>query len=102
MCSEIVENLLRSIDESTEKRDPIDATYQISSSQPLIVEYKERRHLFIWSANALTLTLEDVGSLSVSANTWTNIGYTEGMRLTPVNQVSTMPVFVRATDETIP
>ncbi len=101
MCSEEHEKLLKAINKNTDKRVPLDAIYQISSTQPLIVEYKERRHLFIWSANALTLTLEDIGTLSVSANTWTNIGYTEGMRLTPASN-TIVAVFVRATDESVP
>lgn len=83
-------------------RDPIDAMYQIELAKPLVIDYKERRHLFIFSANSLTLTVEDFGTLSVSANTFTNIGgFPQGTRLTPT-QTSPTPVFVRATDETVP
>ena len=103
MCSSETEKILRSIAETVQEydQDPLDFVYQISSNQPLIVHYMERRHLWLWSANALTLTLEDIGTLSVSANTWTNIGYTEGMRLTPSSS-TIVAVFVRATNETVP
>ena len=85
--------------QSTAKKPPIDATPQISTTQPLIVDYKERRHLFLWSPNNLTLTVEDIGTLTVTSNTWYNIGYPPGFRLTPVSQSSLVPVFLRATDE---
>lgn len=95
MCDiETLKKLLQS-------RPPIDETYQISATQPLVVDYKERKHLFIFSANALTLTIDDIGTLSVSANTYTNIGFQQGMRLVPT-QTSLTPIFVRATDETVP
>ncbi len=87
---------------TTEKRQPIDVTAMISTTQPLVIDYKERRHLFIWSANALTFSLEDLGTLTVGANAWVNIGYQEGMRLVPATTANTVPVFVRATDESVP
>lgn len=87
---------------STAKRPPIDSSPQISASQPLVIDYKDRRHLFLISANALTFTVEDLGTLTVAQNTWTNIGYQEGMRLVPTAQATLVPVFVRATDESLP
>lgn len=82
-------------------RPPIDETYRISATQPLVVDFQERKHLFIFSANALVLTVEDIGVLTVGANIFTNISFQQGMRLTPV-QTTPVTVFVRATDETVP
>jgi hypothetical protein len=98
-------HLLREIDKklgTIEKKPAIDRTLMISTTQPYVVDFKNRKHLFVWSANALTILLEDLGTLAVAANTWTNIGYQEGMRLVPQSQPTTVPIFVRATDETIP
>lgn len=85
-----------------EGKNPIDATLLISTTQPYVVDFKNRKHIFVWSANALTFTIEDIGQIAVSANTWTNIGYQEGMRLVPQTTPNPVAIFVRATDESIP
>lgn len=82
-----------------EALNPIDRTNVISPSQPFIVDYKDRRHLFIYSGSALTLQCEDYGAFALSANTWTNFPFPQGMRVTP-NTAGT--ILTRATNEIVP
>lgn len=96
MCSEASEKLLQRIVHAVEKQDLMDATYSISTSQPLVVDYKERQYLFVRSTTAFVFTLEDLGSLPVPANVWVNLSYQQGIRLYPS---ATATVLVRATDD---
>lgn len=95
MCSEQSEKLLAQIVEAVTSEDFMDATYSITTSQPLVLDYKERTYLFVRSPSAFVFTLEDLGSLPVAANVWVNLGYQQGIRLYPSASVT---VLVRATD----
>lgn len=85
-------------------RHPIDQSPQISATMPYIVDYKERKHLFLFSTVSLTLTVEDIGTMTIAPNTFTNISFPQGYRLLASNISSTAPiyVYVKATDEIIP
>lgn len=83
-------------------RHPIDSTIQISSTQPYIVDYKERKHLYLFSAVSLTLSLEDLGTMTVSPNVFTLIDFPQGYRLYATNITGTSTyIQVKATDEVI-
>jgi hypothetical protein len=94
--------LLQQIKNRLDTRNNIDDTPLVSTVRPLVIDFKDRKHLFIWSANAITFSLEDLGQIAITANTWTNISFQQGMRLVPASQTTPVSVFVRATDETIP
>lgn len=80
-----------------------DATYFIGNTQSnLYLTYRGRKHLYLFSANALTLNLQDIGTLAVPANTWTDISFRENMQVFTTNQVTAVPVYVKATDELLP
>jgi len=98
MCSDVTEKLLQRILDAVDNNDNIDSTYSISASQPLIIDYKERKYLFVRSSTNFTLSLEDIGSLPVPANTWVNLSYQQGIRLVPSVAAT---VLVRATDNYI-
>ena len=98
MCSEESTALLRRIAESVERQGYQDITATISGAKPLIVDYRERRFLYLRSSVAFILTLENVGSLPVPPNTWVNVGFDQGARLTPSTSVT---VLIRATDDYI-
>jgi hypothetical protein len=95
---------LRSLVESVrEARKPVFKEYQISSSNPYIVDYQERKHIFLWlPSTSLTLSFEDYGQGTVQAQVWTNIGMPVGTRVLAVGQVANTPIFVCCTDEVIP
>ena len=84
-------------------REPIDSLVQISATQPYVVDYKERKHVFLWlPSSAITLKFEDYGSGTVQAQVWTNLGMPAGIKVTAPNNSSTTPIMVRCTDEDVP
>lgn len=83
-------------------RSYIDQTYALSNTQStLFLDYKGRKHLYMFSSVALTLNLYDIGTLAVPANTWTDISFKETIQVFTTNQSALVLVFVRATDDLI-
>lgn len=81
---------------------PEDQTYVIGNSQSnLILNYKGRKHLYLFAGVGLTLNLNDIGTLVVAANTWTDISFRPGMQLFTTNQATPVAVLVRATNEIV-
>lgn len=80
-------------------RKPIDTMIELSATKPYVIDYRDRKYIFLYSTNALTLTLEDVGTLSISANVWTNLCFPDGLRVFASNESTTVPVLIRCTDE---
>lgn len=81
-------------------RDDEDRTRAISSSMPIIVDYLNRRSVLLFTPVALTLTLEDAGTISVPANSWTDISFPAGTRIYASNLTNQVQVLIRATDRT--
>jgi hypothetical protein len=95
------EKLLQQIADSVERREDIDASILISATQPYILDYKKRKHIFCYSANSLTLTLEDIGTIAIPANEWTEISFVAGMKITAQSQATPVLLLVRCTDQII-
>ena len=99
---ELCNHLVKLNEEHAKARNPFYQTVMISATVPWTVTYRNRKHIFIYSANALTLTLEDLGTVAVAANTWVNVGFQPGMQIFAQGQVNPVPLYVRQTDEVIP
>ena len=105
MCSEhqtqtIIDAVAQLIKQEKKENDaPIDGTVSVSSTQPLVLDYKNRKYIFIWSPKTLVCSIEDIGTITILANVWTNISFQEGTRLTPANQTATVAVFIRCTHD---
>lgn len=82
-------------------RTPVDNIVMISSTQAYIIDYRDRRHIFVWSPNTLTLTIEELGIVTIPQETWVNLGFTTGMKVFASGQASSVPIFVRCTDEVV-
>ena len=91
--------LLNDIHSAAKGRPNIDDTVLISATNPYVVDFKDRYHIFLWTGTGFTLTLEDLGTLSLSANTFTNISFRTGMKLYAQNQSAALPVLIRCTDQ---
>lgn len=83
----------------SEARDPIDFPIQLSSTMPWNVDYRNRKHLFIYSPVQLILSLEDYGTSTLFANTWHTLDFPPGMRIFATNQTNPVYAFIKATDE---
>ncbi len=97
-----LDTLNKSVRQLVEGRAPFNATVAISATVPIDLDYRDRKHIFIFSVNSLTLSLEDLGTLALSANTWTNISFQPGLRIFAQSQATTVYVAIKQTDETIP
>ena len=94
--------LVALLKQQMEIRDPKDRIVPVSSTVPIIVDFQDRDRLYLFSPVALTLTLEDLGTLSVAANTWTDISFATGMRLYASNITALQNVLLHATDSYLP
>ncbi len=90
-------NTTKPIEESFADQD-----FLISNTQStLYLDYKGRKHLYLYTATALTLQLNDMGTVAISANIWTEVSFRPVMQLFPTNQTNPVKVVIRATNEQI-
>ncbi len=82
-------------------RKPQGRTHMISDTQGFFLDYQDRRHLYLYSETALTLNLQNYGTLPVPAKAWTNIDYPEGLQVFTSGTPTPVPISLRATDEVI-
>ncbi len=96
-----IERLLLSL----ARQEPIDRMVAISSTQPYVINYQERKHVYLWlPSSSLQLSFEDYGTGTVSAQIWVNLGMPQGIRVyapTITAPGVTTPIYVRCTDEVI-
>lgn len=84
--------------------DPISDSVLLSATRPWLVDYRERKHIYFWSASGQILTIEDYGNFVVPAENWTLFDMPNSMRVTAPNVTgnSTITLFVKWTDELLP
>ncbi len=71
----------------------------ISSVNPYLVNFQERRRLYITANISAIITVEDIATVFVPANTWTDIGYQQGHRVFyPDGGITGARFLVRASD----
>ncbi len=80
-------------------RPAIDQMYSISDTQGFHLDYKGRKHLFIWSNAAITLSLGVLGSYSITQNVWTVLDFEADFKLFTSGTTNPVNVLIRATDE---
>lgn len=94
----IREQFLRTNDPQWDDNVPQDV-----SKQPYIVNYKNRRHIFIYNPAATPLTLKDgtgEWTIALAATSWNNVSIPNGTQLTASSGPATIKV--KCTDEVIP
>lgn len=96
---EVIENHLQELRRSY---DPVfeDQTMQ-PNGQPLVINYNNRRHIFLWATANLTATVGDLGSFTFTAGNWYNISFREGLRITNTGATS-VNVQTKCTNELVP
>lgn len=82
--------------------DPISGTVLLSASRPWLVDYRERKHIYFWSATGESLTIEDYGNFVVPAENWILFDMPSSMRVTAPNETDPITLFVKWTDELLP
>ncbi len=94
--------LNKSNDETVSGREQFDQTVMISATNPWQVDYRNRKHIYLWSGTGLTLSVEDIGAQTITANIWNDISHPHGTYLYAQGQATNVPVRIRQTDETLP
>jgi hypothetical protein len=105
MCTEgehKTHKLLDTIRELIDGRPPLDDHVVISSVKPWNVDYKERKHVFIWLPTTQTLSFEEYGTGTVQAQVWINLGMPHGIKVLAPSATGTVDMMIRCTDEEIP
>ena len=83
-------------------RPPLDDHVTISSVKPWNVDYRERKHVFIWLPTTQTLSFEEYGTGPVQAQVWINLGMPAGIKMLAPNSSTLIDVMIRCTDEELP
>lgn len=96
-----IEAQLKTLTSGGHDAAPLDQTYYVSNTQGFFLDYKGRKKLYLFATAAMTLSLADIGTLAVSANTWTDISFRQGLQLFTTNLANPTAVLVRATNEII-
>lgn len=88
------------VKENDRKNNPIDQTIMIGANVPFVVDYKQRRHIYIWSPTSISLSIEDYGTGTIPAQQWINIGIKAGTSIfAPTFTTATTPLMIRWSDE---
>lgn len=98
----LLEGLARIILSIEHAADPQTGFYNVSTTQPYVLDYKGRKHVFLWSTAAtLMLSFDDLGSITITPGVWYNISFDQGMRIFG-NNTTTTTLYIKCTDEPIP
>lgn len=94
--NEYIEAVISSIERA---RDPEFDEYQLGQ-QPYVVNYKNRKHIFLFNptVTAITLTSNDGISFVLPAQQWVNLGLRPS---TPLS-ASSGRILIKCTDEAVP
>lgn len=75
-----------------------DVDVALSSTQPYKLDYRGFKYLYVLSASVVTLTIEDIATITPVANQWCNISFMPGMRIFASSSSSLINVTIRATN----
>jgi len=94
-----IEKALGDIRQNTAIDTPIDQIYMVSATTPYTIDAKGKRHLFLWSATTLTLTLEDLGQITLTQYVWLNATFMQGLRVFASGQTANAAILARCTND---
>jgi hypothetical protein len=98
--------LCKLLENLTVGRSPIDFAVKISDLSFWSMNYKERKHLFVWATAATVITADDytgTTTITIPATTWSIFAFPPGTKIqTSGSGTATTPLFFRATDEMVP
>lgn len=90
----------RFLAELKKKDEPLFHTFQLGT-QPFRLNYKNRRHVFVYnySTAAVTLAASDGQTVILPPQVWSNMGFQQGTSFTTT---TTSLIEIKCTDEVIP
>lgn len=84
--------------------DPLTDSLLLTDTRDWQVDYRERKHIYLWSPTGVGLSIEDLGTFNLPAEEWTLFDMQPGTRVLAPAYTSSAPVFIfaRYTDELLP
>ena len=84
-------------------RSPMTYIYNVSASKSFVLDYKDRKHIYIWTAaSGLSLNMQALGTLTIPQYAWTLFDFIQGQEVNATSGiVNDVTVLVRCTDELI-
>ncbi len=98
-------NVLKDIAEQTKTRPPLDQSFNISSVQPYVVNYRDRYHVYLWIPTvSQTLSFEEYGTGTVQAQIWNNLAVEPNTKVYAPNVAigSFITIKIRCSDSETP
>lgn len=94
---------LERIEARLDRRRFTDTTCSVDDSQSsLILDYQGYHYLYLWSPTAITLKLNDLGTVAIAAGAWANVSFRPNTKVFTSGQATPVLVVLRATDEPMP
>jgi hypothetical protein len=97
-----MDTLRKLYDERTGLRPSFNTMVGLSSTVSWSLDYRGRKYVYIFSAQTLSLSLEDLGNLNVAAGMWVNISFRAGTIILATGQSNLIYVAVKQTDDPLP
>ena|SRR5258708_2923341 len=97
-----IDTLKKLYDERTNHRAPFDTMIGISATQSWSLDYRDRKYVFVFSAQTLSLGMGDLGNVNLPAGTWTNISFRPGTIITAVGQTGLVYIAIKQSDDGLP
>src|SRR5260370_42648228 len=82
-------------------RDPVGQTYLVSDTQGFYLDYKNRKHLYVFTPTAMTFNLNDIGNVDIPAKIFTEMSFRQRMRIFTISQPNPVNVWMLATDDVL-
>lgn len=81
----------------------VDSLIAFSPTRPILVDYRDLQHYYIWCSNNLDVDAAEYGTLHLQASVWNELPLQQGTKLVPVGLNASSPqifnVITRATDK---
>lgn len=90
-------NDIRASIKSAKEPDFVDFTL---GTQPYVVNYHNKKHIFLWAISNFTAQIGELGTFNFVGGNWYNISFRTGIPIT--STTGTANVFIKCTDEVVP
>lgn len=98
---ELFGELVTDVRATIHKASDPDFMDQTLGPQPWAIQYRNRKHIFMYAITTFTATIGELGSVTFTAGNWYNISFRAGIPITPTNPTSVTVLF-KFTDEIVP
>jgi hypothetical protein len=96
----VLDRIEKAIRNLVETRPKLYQYAVISSSVPYIVDYRNRKFIYLYSASTFTVVVPSLGNVNIIGQAWNNISFDTSLYLYTTSSAST-PILVLCTDDSV-